>query len=388
MADHCFDAIVLGMGGVGSAAIYELATRGVRVLGIDQFEPGHDHGSSHGETRAIRKAYFEHPDYVPLLQRAYEKWRALETRSGKSLLHEVGLLEIGPPDGQLISGVRESARKYNLRLEEYTAPEVVRRFPGFVIPERHVSLFEPEGGYLLVEQCIKAAVEQAVQLGATLKIGRQVTAWHASASEVRVTCGLESFTAKRLVVTAGPWASQLLSWNGLSLQVLRKHLHWVAIEPSAYPSATSPVFFYDTPQGFYYGFPSLDGRTIKVAEHSHGEPVTDPSTLERAVDPVELSRVERFINGHLPSVVCSGGKPLCARNATCMYTMSPDENFFVGLHPVNSNVCFAAGLSGHGFKFASVLGEILADLALDQQTNHGISFLSPSRFGNGQASGN
>ncbi|MCR9293411.1 MAG: N-methyl-L-tryptophan oxidase [bacterium] len=402
MRQH-YDVIVLGVGGVGSAALYHLAVRGLRVLGLEQFSIGHNRGSSHGETRAIRKAYFEHPSYVPLLERAYANWRELErqSQSTESLLVEQGILEIGPADGMLVQGVLQASRQHQLALEQVSEGEFAERFPGFVLPADSVALYEPAGGYLHVERCVQTYAELAVQHGAQLVTGQPVTSWQLHSQGVLISTGEMEYSADRLVVTAGAWASELLRDLEVPLQVLRKHLHWYQVDPGAYAqSSGSPVFFYERPQGCYYGFPSLPGDVgtapkatsksfsskppaaisaqpacIKVAEHTGGEVLHDPAQVSDALEPEEVGRVERFLSECLPDV-----KLRSLAHAVCMYTMSPDGHFIIDRHPLSEAVVFAAGLSGHGFKFASVLGEVLADLATTGQTALPIDFLGLARF--------
>ncbi len=371
---HHFDVIVAGVGGVGSAALYHLAARGIRVLGIDRFEPGHAHGSSHGETRVIRKAYFEHADYVPLLERAYVNWFELERQAGERLFFQPGLIEIGPPDGELIQGVTQAAKQYQLPLESIERQDFLRRFPGFRLPADSVAIFEPQAGYLLVERCVMAYTRLAQQAGAMLHTGEAVLGWTSENGTVKVVTQTQTYTAANLVISAGAWASQLLMGLGVQLPVLRKHLHWYATT-SASAYVDSPVFFYETPDGYYYGFPQLGDDGVKVAEHSGGEPVEDPSYLNRQMDPAERARVESFVRQYLPAVSLNH-----TRHETCMYTMTRDQHFIVDRHPEFPNVAFAAGLSGHGFKFASVLGEMLADLALQATMPAAAQFLSVQRL--------
>ncbi len=374
-----YDVIVLGCGGVGSAALYHLASRGARVLGIDQFAPGHDRGSSHGQTRVIRQAYFEHPDYVPLLQRSYDLWFELEQRQSQPLYHQSGVLEIGPPDGEVVPGVLRSAREHDLAVEELTALDVQRRFPGFQMPDGMAAVFEKQAGFLRVEDCVLAHVEQAQRQGAELIASEAVTGWQATKQGVTVETAGQRFEARGLVVTAGAWAAgllaNLLKQADVELTVQRKHLHWYGNRDPRYREEDGcPVFFYELPEGLFYGFPQVDDLGVKVAEHSGGEAVADPSRLDRALDPQEAQRSERFLEAHLPGV--RGPR---TRHETCMYTMSPDGHFLVDRHPRWPNVVFAAGLSGHGFKFASVLGELLADLALQGDSPLPYEFLRVSR---------
>jgi sarcosine oxidase len=372
-----YDAIILGTGGVGSAAAYHLARRGAWVLGIDRFPGGHDRGSSHGETRIIRQAYFEHPDYVPLLLRAYELWRELETATGAELLRQVGLLQIGPPEGAVVCGVLASARQHGLHVESLSVAEVRERWPGFRLSAEHVGVFEAAAGYLRVERCVLAHLAAAKDAGAEFQFGNAAGSWRRDGQDVVVKLeNGQQFAARRLVVTAGPWAPQVLADLGVPLEVRRKHVHWFASDDLAYHQDHGcPTFLYELPHGVFYGFPQIDSFGVKVAEHSGGQPVPDPLADPRQLEPTDLARVEDFVRAHLPGV----GRQ--RRHSVCFYTMSPDEHFIVDRHPENENVLFAAGLSGHGFKFTSVLGEALADLALEGKTMLPIGFLGLGRFG-------
>lgn len=369
-----YDVIVLGTGGVGSAAAYHLARRGAKVLGIDQFSGGHDRGSSHGQTRVIRQAYFEHPDYVPLLLRAYALWRDLEHETGVDLLHQVGLLQVGPPQGCVVRGVLAAAQEHRLAVESLTADEVPRRFPGFAAFEGGVGVFEPAAGYLRVERCVLAHLAAAKQHGADLRYGTVARQWHDEPSGVRVVTDQGDFTAAKLIIAAGPWSQRLLADLGIPLVVRRKHVYWFpAAEP--YHEPRCPTYLYELPTGVFYGFPQIDALGLKAAEHSGGTVVLDPANDPLLLEAADLARVEAFLACCLPGV----GRPLQSRSV-CFYTMSPDEHFVVDRHPRGKHTYFAAGLSGHGFKFAAVLGEALADLALANQTSLPIGFLSARRF--------
>ncbi|MEM6469079.1 MAG: N-methyl-L-tryptophan oxidase [Planctomycetota bacterium] len=378
-----FDAIVLGVGGVGSAALYHLARRGLSVLGIEQFEIAHDRGSSHGETRAIRKAYFEHPDYVPLIERAYQNWFDLEARVSlpNRLLVQQGILEIGPPDGVLIRGLRDACAHHDLLLENVDPQDFEERFAGFRLPDGNVAVYEPDGGFLHVESCIRTHTEQARAHGAQLLLGNSVLKWKENGQCVELETTGGRINADRLVITTGAWSSQILGNLGLKFKVLRKHQHWYEAKTEYYAaSAGSPVFFYERPEGYFYGFPCIGEQSgfptcIKVAEHSGGIEVSDPGMRELQRDAADVNRIEQFLSDCMPAVTLKA-----LGHATCMYNMSPDEHFVVDGHPESERVVFAAGLSGHGFKFASVLGEILADLAESGQTDLPIDFLRLKRF--------
>ncbi|MDH3716906.1 MAG: N-methyl-L-tryptophan oxidase, partial [Planctomycetota bacterium] len=351
-----YDAVVVGLGGVGSAALYHLARRGARVLGIDRYAPPHDRGSSHGHTRIIRQAYFEHPDYVPLTQTAYQLWHELEQLCDRQLYYQVGLLEVGPPEGIVVPGVLQSAARHGLAVQQLTAAEVAQQYPGFTVPPDAVAVYERDAGYLLVEDCIEAHLQQAAKLGARIHRDTVVRQWHADGPQISVQCSGETYTADRLVIAAGAWASELLADLGIRLRVLRKHLHWYACsDPRYHADRGCPLFFYETAAGYFYGFPQHDTRGVKVAEHSGGETVTDPVRVSRDVDAMDRRRVEEFLQAHLTGV---STQP--TDHTVCLYTMSPDEHFIVDRHTRHAHVVFAAGLSGHGFKFTSVLGQALA----------------------------
>lgn len=384
-----FDCIVLGIGGFGSGALYHLARRGARALGIEQFSVAHDRGSSHGETRIIRKAYFEHPDYVPLLHRAYDLWRDLEHQTQRKLLHQVGLFIAGRPDCESVSGTLLAARLHRLPVDQLDPAAARRRFPGYHFADDFSIVFEPDAGYLEVENCVAAHVAAAVGLQAQVRTGETVVHWKSDGRRVTVQTDQGTYAAASLVISAGPWAAQVLAqanrdsapdeksavdWRNL-LHVVRKPVFWFAADGTYDATNGTPTFFYETPAGQFYGFPRIDGRSIKVAEHTLGDPVSDPLTVDRDQHPADLSRVAEFLREFLPTI-----KPLPVRHSVCMYTRTPDCHFCIDRHPEFANVVIAAGFSGHGFKFTTVLGEALADLALTGRTKLPIEFLSARRL--------
>jgi sarcosine oxidase len=375
-----YDVIVLGCGAVGGATLAHLARRGQRVLGLDRFGPPHDRGSSHGRTRMIRQAYFEHPDYVPLVLRAYKHWAVLEATVGNTLYRETGLLEIGPPEGHVVAGVTAAARQHGLEVEELAAGDIERRFPGFSVPAGMTGVFERRAGFLHVEQCVAAHLAEAVRHGAEFHADEPARAWRVERSGERAGVVVETdrgwYEAARLVVTAGAWASSLLSELGVPLVVKRKPQYWFTARDDRYAiEHGAPSFLYETSDGTFYGFPVAGPEGLKCAEHSGGAIVNDPAGLNRSIDQDDLARVERFVTQCLPGVTTQLND-----HAPCMYTLSPDENFIVDQHPHYPQAYFAAGLSGHGFKFAPVLGEALADLAIDGRTELPIEFLGLQRF--------
>jgi monomeric sarcosine oxidase len=372
-----YDTIVLGIGGVGSAALYHLAKRGVRAIGIDRFNPPHDHGSSHGQTRVIRQAYFEHSNYVPLLKEAYRLWHGLEFVTGRKLFHEIGLVEIGPPDGEVVPGVLCAAEEHSIQVESLTAEQIGRRWPGLHVDGNLVGVFEPAAGYLRVEECVTAHLEAARAAGAEMVTETEVRSWTANDNGVRVrTANGEEIAGNRLIITAGAWAGQLLSDLNVPLRVLRKSLFWFATDDDRYNVASGmPVFLFELPTGVFYGFPSLDERGVKFAEHTGGQLVDNPLSVDRTINSLEQGRLIEVKSQHLPGV-----SSRVTDHSVCLYTMSPDEHFVVDRHAAHANVVFAAGLSGHGFKFTPVLGQALTELALDGGTDLPIKFLSLNRL--------
>jgi sarcosine oxidase len=370
---HTWDAIVVGVGGVGSAALYHLARRGARVLGLEQHGLVHDQGSSHGETRVIRQAYFEHPDYVPLARRAVAHWRDLEAASSTTLFEACGVLFAGRIDSAAVAGTIQAAETHGLPLERLTPREATARFPGFRFRDHDAVVFEREAGYLHVERCVRAHAELARKAGAEIRTHETVWKWEVNDAGIRVWTGKDVLHARSLVVAAGPWADRLLRELAIPLRVLRKVQIWFRQSQAGHREG--PCFLFERDDRAFYGFPSLDGLTVKVAEHSGGETVDDPSLVDRRLFPADVAPLQQFLAESLPGV---GPEPL--RHSVCLYTMSPDGHFLLGPHPAHPQVSFAAGLSGHGFKFTPVLGEALADWATEGTASLPVQFLGPERF--------
>ncbi|MDA1015513.1 MAG: N-methyl-L-tryptophan oxidase, partial [Planctomycetota bacterium] len=375
-----FDCIVIGVGGFGSSALFDLARRGLRVLGIEQFGIAHDQGSSHGATRMIRKAYFEHPNYVPLLIESYAGWRDLESRAGCELMHLCGLMIAGTPGGTAVQGTRQSAREQQLPLEDVQLSDARRRFPGFRFRDDMQVVHEADAGYLEVERCVENYVGEARKLGAELLTGEAVTGWTSNGSTVSVTTSKRTYATASLVITSGAWSSRVLADLGLPLNIVRKPLFWHPVNSRAYDiSNGQPAFFFELPDRDgrlreMYGFPCLDGRSLKVGEHTGGEAIDDPAAIDRTIHASDTAAVEEFLRECMPDVGTAH-----ERHSVCMYTRTPDCHFIIDQHPLWPNVAFGAGFSGHGFKFASSLGRAIAELATEHATDLPIGFLSLDR---------
>ncbi|HET8630126.1 MAG TPA: N-methyl-L-tryptophan oxidase [Thermomicrobiales bacterium] len=373
--ESTYDAIVLGLGAMGSAAVYHLARRGRRVLGLDAQPRGHALGSSHGRSRIIREAYFEAPEYVPLVRRAYDLWRALEAESGRHLLTVVGGLNIGRPESETVAGALASARQHDLPYEELTPAAVAARFPGFRLAGDLVAVYEPNAGFLDPEACVGTHLDLAARHGAVLRHGEAALRWAADGAGVRVETADATYTADCLVIAAGPWAGEVLAGLDLPLEVWRiVNVHFAPAAPERFAPERCPIYIFEVPEGQYYGFPALPGQGLKFGRHDAGE-VCTPHTIRRDVDATEVDALRAVLDRYLPG---AAGPVLWT--LTCMYTNTPDRHFVLDRHPAHPQVVYGCGFSGHGFKFASAIGEVLADLALDGATRHPIGFLGAGRF--------
>ncbi|HAF09895.1 MAG TPA: N-methyl-L-tryptophan oxidase [Chloroflexi bacterium] len=366
------DAIVIGLGADGSAAAAHLAGRGARVLGLEAFARGHTNGSSGGLTRVIRLAYYEHPDYVPLLKRAWQLWRDLEAATGEQLLKQTGGVYVGPRDGELVGGSLRSAREHGLEHELLDPAGLRARLPLFRFDADWWGLAEATAGYLLPDRCIAAHLALAERHEAELRFEERVLSWARDGGGVRVTTDRGTHRAAKLVIAAGAWNARLLPAIAPLLQVKRVPLFWFEPVAERDALATLPVYIVDSGLGHgCYGFPYLADQGLKIATHGAGTPA-DPDTVDREAHPDDELPIRAFIKDRLP--VADGPVRM---TKICMYTVTPDEHFIVD---VDEPVAYASACSGHGFKFASVMGEVLADLALEGTTRHPIGFLSASRF--------
>jgi sarcosine oxidase len=356
-----YDVIVIGVGGMGSAAVYHVARCGRTVLGIEQFSLGHEFGSSHGVTRIIRLAYAEHPAYVPLLRRAYELWREMEQISGERLIEIHGGLDIGPPDGEMVRGSLHSCREHDIPFELLDTEEVNRRFPGYGIPREMAAVYQGDGGFVLPERSIAVHVIAAQQLGAEVHGCERVTEWQVKDGGIEVRTDRGSYRAARLIITAGPWAGTVSPALAELARPERQVLLWAQpLRPELFTPERFPVFNMECPEGRYYGFPIYSVPGFKIGKYHHRGEQVDPGRMNRDCDAADEAVLREGVERYFPSA----NGPTLAMKA-CIFTNSPDEHFILDLHPDHPEVAIAAGFSGHGFKFAPVIGEIMADFALE-----------------------
>lgn len=372
-----WDAIVIGVGAMGAATCLHLARRGLRVLGLDRHAIPNARGSSHGDTRMIRLCYFEHPDYVPLLHGAYAAWRALERDSGRALLDETGGLYCGPHDGFCLVGSLRAAEAHDLPHERLDRAALRGRFPQFTLPDDYEAVWEPRAGYLRPELAIGTCVELALHAGAEIHGHEPAQAWEAGDGGVTVRTPRGTYRAARLVLCGGAWNPALLPGLGAAMTVTRQPLGWVwPRRPDAFRRGTMPVWAIDHPDGtLHYGFPMVPGRPgFKLGHHKPG-PAGDPDTIDFDPRPEDEATFRDVLRRYLPD---ADGPVLSM--AVCMYTNTPDGHFLIDRHPVHERVTVVAGFSGHGFKFASLVGEIAADLAVDGTTRWPVGFLGAARL--------
>ena len=362
--------------GWGSAALYHLAKKGLRVLGVEQFDVPHSLGSSHGHTRVIRKAYFEHPSYVPLLQKAYDMWKTIEEDSGRQLVNYCGMIYAGQLNSSSIQGVKKSSELYGVPIQELTATDLKTQYPQFSFNDEMTGLYEPSGGYLLVEDCVKVHCDLAQKHGAEVFTNTSVTKWKHENDLYSIKTEQDEFQTKSLVVSAGAWTSKLLKELHLPLTIQRIPSGWFKPKNNHHTlEKRFPIFGIESPYGFFYGFPVLDERGVKIARYEGSETVSSVDAIDRTVRDGDLDHIQQFIQQYLPGVTMQVNA-----SSVCMYTVTPDSHFVIDQHPHHENLYIAAGFSGHGFKFSSAVGAVLADLVCDKQTDVDISFLGLERF--------
>lgn len=383
MADY--DVIVIGLGAMGSSAAYHLARRGLRVLGVEQFTAAHALGSSHGASRIVRKAYFERPDYVPLLARTYELWDELAAKSGTELFTRCGALMIGRPESDVVVGTLASAQRWSLPHELLGSDQLRERFPQFSLPEDQVAVFEADAGYVRPELAILTNIRLATDAGAELWFDTVVESVDSDENGVRVVAGGRELSAPRVVMATGAWAGRLADLSQYGVKVQRQTVHW--FEPLSgvedFADDRFPVYLWALPvqpgqPGVeLYGFPHLSGdRGVKAAIYRDGgDRDVNPDLIDRNVAKQEHERVRQLLAGTLPALAGAH-----TDSTVCLHAGVPDDDFVLGVHPGSSGrIVVAVGFSGHGFKFVPVVGEIVADLVIDGTTRHEIEFLSPNR---------
>ncbi|MFN2476280.1 MAG: N-methyl-L-tryptophan oxidase [Chthoniobacterales bacterium] len=372
-----YDICVVGLGGMGSSILAHCAARGARVIGLEQFSRGHDLGASSGRTRMIRKAYFEDPAYVPLALRSYELWYELERIVGEQLLYSTGVLTVGTEASEIIAGTQRAAREHNLALECLSAGEVQRRHPMLKVRPDEVGVFEPDAGVLKPERAIAAQLAHAEQLGATMKFDVAMTHWETRDKGCDVVLADGSrVSARTLILALGPWVQRTLADLGVAIRVQRNVQAWFAPKRDEYAAGSFPAFLLNRAglPAPLYGFPDF-GEGIKIAWHGFGD-LTAAEHVDREINKArDIKPLARATDGWMPG---AAAKFLDAK--VCMYSLTPDEHFIVDRHPDHERVILCGGFSGHGFKFAPVIGEIAAQLAMDGSTRHQIDFLSLCRF--------
>jgi sarcosine oxidase len=373
-----FDVIVVGLGAMGSATAYQLSKRGLRVLGLEQFDIPHTLGSSHGASRMIRLAYYEHADYVPLLRRAYALWRELEREVEQKVIHITGGLYIGPPGSEVVNRSVDAAKAHGIAHDMLDHRQLAVRFPQFCLPEDYRALLDHAGGFVLPERAVSAHCDLAMRNGAELHGREVVVGWKSEANGVEVRTDCETYSAAHAVFCGGAWSAKLVRDLGVPLTVSRQVMAW--FQPRSlklFELGKFPVWAIDLPGGWFpYGFPiHADGAPgLKLAFHKQG-PTVEPDTVSRS----PTTDDERALRPIMQQFIPSADGPLLSLRV-CLYTNSPDHSFIVDRHPLHPNVTLACGFSGHGFKFASVMGEAIADLAVDGRSTLPIEFLKLGRF--------
>lgn len=371
-----YDAIVIGVGGMGSATLYELAKRGQKVLGIERHDLGHSMGSSHGVNRIIRLSYFEHPSYVPLLRRAYHLWRETEKLTGEQLLFITGSIDASREDGRVFTGSLEACRHHGLEHEVMSAAEVNQRFPGYRLPDYMACVFQPEGGFVASERAILAYATLAIDNGAEIHAREKVITIEPAQGKVTVVTDKGTYEARRVVVSAGAWISDLIPELKSTAVPERQVLGWFQpTDPAAFKPSVFPVSNIAADHGHYYQFPSWGVPGFKIGRYNHFKEHGHADMLSREPRPDDEAALRLAIRDLFPR---ADGPTL--RLAACLFTNTPDEHFVVDTLPGHPEVIVASPCSGHGFKFASVMGEILADLATTGESRFDLGLFQLERF--------
>ena len=374
--DSHYDAIIIGIGAMGSATLYKLASRGYDICGIEQFNIAHNKGSSHGETRLIRKAYFEHPDYVSLLHKAYEEWEKLDEQSNQSLFTKNGMLLAGTHDSSLIQGLAACYSEHDLPHEVMDVTEAQQRWPQIKLPDNVEVYYDPIAGYLRVEECVHQFCRLATENGADLFTNEKVTDWSSNNGTFRITTDKRTLFTERLIITCGAWSKAFLNNINLKLGVLRKVLFWYDTDDlKPFQPVSFPSFLIESDGNGFYGFPAINDAGVKVGEHYQKQLVSHPDNLDRKIHKKEVKPFSNFVEQTFPLL-----NTYPSKGEVCMYTMTKDEHFIIDRHPDYKNVVIGAGFSGHGFKFAPVIANILTDLVIDGTTTYPIELFQLSRF--------
>jgi sarcosine oxidase len=376
-----YHTIIIGGGTMGAATAYHLAQRGIKTLVLEQFDLIHERGAHAGQSRIIRKAYFEHPDYVPLLLRAYDNWATLEQQIYEKVYHETGIIYFGPKGDTLLENTKASAHTYQLKLDILDIAYAKKQYPMFdTIPNDWDCLFEPEAGFLMVEKCLQGFISQAMKSTVTFQAQEKVISWKSTDYGVEVSTNKGQYQAEKLIVTAGAWTNQILETLQISLKITRQILGWVQpkINEEAFKLGIFPCWFVSDPnEGLYYGMPIVPNSVpmgLKLGAHHHGK-IVKPDVVDRNISAEDEADFRIALEKYMPN---ANGQTLAIK--TCLYANTPDEHFIIDQLPDNERIILACGFSGHGFKFASVIGEALADLAENNKTQLPIDFLRLKRF--------
>lgn len=375
MSGQVFDHIVIGAGGMGSAAIYELARRGRRVLALEKFGIAHELGSSAGSTRIFRFAYYEHPSYVPLMRLALERWQRLEREFGERLVTVTGGLDIGLPSGRVVTGSKAACREHKLSHEVLSGAEVEKRHPAWRLPAGFEAVYQPDAGFLPADRAILAHATVARRLGADIRENEPVRGWKTFGGRVEVETDRGRYEAGSLVIAAGAWSGRLLAQLRPLAVPQRQVVGWFETPGPEYAPGKFPVFILDCPeQGNFYGFPEQASEGFKIGKFRHRQEDVDPDAIDRHITK-EDEDVLRLASRYFARPM---GAPVSFK--TCMFVNSPDEHFILDSLPEHPNAVVAAGFSGHGFKFCSAVGEVLADLAMHGETRHDTRLFRLNRF--------
>jgi sarcosine oxidase len=370
-----YDVIVAGLGAMGSSTVYQLARRGQRVLGFDRFDPPHAMGSTHGHSRIIRTAYWDDPSYVPLVGRAHESWRELEAASGERLYFPTGQLYLGAPDSMLVSGARDSVQLNGIPHEELSGAALAQRAPGLRASAGTVAIWEPHAGVLLPELAVATFLKLATRSGAEIHTEEPLAQWAAEGDGVSVTTPRGDYHADRLVLTLGAWTSKLVPDLGVPLKAERQVMHWFRPKPGSAGMGPERIgcFMWEYERGhIWYAVPDM-GDGFKAGIHHDGV-ASDPDEVERRISARDIERVSTRVREMVPDA-----NPTPVASAVCFYTDTPDGQFLIDTHPESPAVLVASPCSGHGFKFASVIGELLADLTITGHTAADLSLFKLAR---------